>query len=262
MAKLAWNVAGSRLFEAGVDRGVLYVGAAAGVAWTGLIGVEETPTGAEPKPLYIDGIKYLNRSFLDEFEATIRAYTYPVEFGQCDGTARIRGGLFFGQQERKEFGFSYRTMVGNDTAGVGFGYKLHLVYNALATPSGRSAGTFNTAPEALEFSWAVSTRPRKVSGAAPTAHVVVDSRFTHPVTMAAIEDILYGSDNAVPRLPTPEELITIFDVPVAWEVVDNEDGTFDISGPDENVREIGNDMLELDHPSVTIVNEDSFAITY
>lgn len=259
--RLTWDTTGSRVFEAGVDRGVLYVGAAAGVPWIGLIGVDEAPTGAEPKPLYIDGIKYLNRAMTDEFEATIIAYTYPVEFGQCDGTARIRGGLFFGQQERKSFGFSYRTMVGNDVRGLKHGYKLHLVYNALAIPSGRARKTFNASPEAIELSWAVTTKPRKVAGAAPTAHVVVDSRYTHPVTMAAIEDILYGNENSVARLPTPEELIVIFDIPVAWEVVDNEDGTFDISGPDDNVREIGNDMIEIDHPSVT-VDQDSFTITY
>lgn len=262
MARIAWDAAGTRFFEAGVDRGVLYVGAAAGVPWVGLIAVDENPSGAEPRPYYIDGIKYLNLPTLDEFEATIRAYTYPPEFGQCDGSARIRNGLNFGQQPRKSFGFTYRTMVGNEVQGTQHGYKLHMVYNALAVPSSRTASSISGSAEATEFSWAISTRSRPVAGSAPTAHVTVDSRYTHPVTLQAIEDILYGSESTVARLPTPEELVTIFDVPVEWEVLDNEDGTFEVSGPDEFVQDIGGQMVLINHPSVTVVDEDTFTITY
>lgn len=262
MARIAWNTAGSRFYEAGVDRGVLYVGTSVGVPWIGLISVEESPTGGEAKPYYIDGMKYLNLSNAAEFEATISAYTYPVEFSQCDGTARIRSGLFFGQQQRKSFGFSYRTAVGNDTEGSQHGYKIHLVYNALATPSSSSASSYSDSVEATEFSWSLTTKSRVIPGRNPTAHVIVDSRYTHPVTLEFIEDILYGSETEVSRLPTPQELVDIFDIPVVWEVIDNEDGTFRVAGPDENVRSIGLDRYIIDHPSVTYVDEDSSIITY
>lgn len=261
MARIAWNTAGSRVFEAGVDRGVLYIDALAGIPWVGLIGVDENPTGAEAKPYYIDGIKYLNISNVEEFEGTIRAYTYPVEFSQCDGTARVRNGLFFGQQKRKSFGFSYRTTVGNDTQSIAHGYKIHLVYNALATPSARSSSSYNESPEAVEFSWNLSTKSRVVSGYSPTAHVIVDSRYTHPVTLAEIEEILYGTDSSIARLPTPEELVTIFDIPVIFEVIDNEDGTFTIAGPHENVSDIGLHQFLIDHPGVVETAYPEYTIT-
>lgn len=261
MARIAWDTTGSRYFEAGVERGVLYVGNTSGVPWTGLISVEETPTRGEIKSYYIDGIKYLNIATRDEFGATIRAYTYPTEFSQCDGTSRIRAGLFFGQQARQSFGFCYRTAVGNDTEGTTHGYKLHLIYNALAMPSSRSASSYSDTVEATEFSWEITTKSRPVSGTAPTAHVVIDSRYTHPLTMAAYEDILYGSASTVPRLPTPEELVTIFDIPVEWEVIDNADGTIHISGPDSEVDIVAPGFVELDHPSVS-VDEDTVTITY
>lgn len=262
MARIAWTAPGSRYYEAGVDRGVLYVGELPGIPWVGLISVDENPTGAEAKAYYIDGQKYLNLSSNEEFEATIKAFTYPVEFGACDGTARVRSGLFFGEQPRNPFGFSYRTLVGNDTDGTQHGYKIHLVYDALATVSPRSRSSFSEQVEVTELSWNVSTKSRSVSGYKSTAHAVVDSRFTHPVTLAAIEDILYGSESGVARLPSPQELIDIFDVPVVWAVTDNEDGTFEVEGPIENVADIGMGLFSITHPSVTIVDEDSFTITY
>lgn len=262
MTRIAWNTPGTRIYEAGVDRGVLYLTSTPGIPWIGLISVEEASSGGEPKPLYIDGVKYLNRSSAEEFEATITAFTYPVEFSQCDGTGRVRDGLFFGQQKRRPFGFSYRTMVGNDLEGSGHGYKIHLVYNALAAPSSRSMSSYSDSVEASEFSWEISTKPRFIAGRAPTAHVVVDTRYTHPRTLSVIEDILYGTADNVARLPTPEELISIFDTPVEWKVTDNGDGTFLIEGPDENVRDIGLGMVMIDHPSITVVDEDTFTITY
>lgn len=261
MSRIAWDAAGSRFYEAGVDHGVLYIGSLAGIPWVGLIGVDENPTGGEAKPYYIDGEKYLNLSTNEEFEATIKAYTYPVEFSQCDGTARIRSGLFFGQQQRKSFGFSYRTKVGNDLAGSELGYKIHLVYNALASPSSRSASTIGDSTEAFEFSWNLSTISRTVSGHKSTAHVIVDSRHTHPLTMAAIEDVLYGTSENVARLPTPQELIDIFDIPVEFTVVDNGDGMFDIEGLDENVMSIGMGQFVIDHPGVVEIAENTFTIT-
>lgn len=262
MARIAWNTAGSRFFEAGIDRGVLYIDALEGVPWVGLISVDENPSGAEPRPYYIDGEKYLNLSTVDEFEASVNAYTYPVEFGQCDGTAQIRSGLFFGQQPRKSFGLSYRTMIGNDTQGNEAYYKIHLVYNALATPSARSAQSYADSIDASDFTWDLTTKNNLVSGYASTAHVIVDTRYTNPVKLSQIEDILYGNDEGVARLPTPAELIAIFDVPLEWSVTDNGDGTFFISGPDENVWSIGNDMVMLDHPDIDVIDVDSFTLNY
>lgn len=261
MARIAWTATGSRFFEAGVDRGVLYVGALAGLPWIGLISVDESPTDGEAQPYYIDGIKYLNLSKVGEFEATIKAYTYPVEFGECDGTARIRSGLFFGQQQRKSFGFSYRTLIGDDVNGINLGYKIHLVYNALATPSSRSASSFSDSIDPSDFSWDITTKARFVSGYNPTAHIIVDSRYTEPESLLAIEDILYGTDTDIARLITPEELITIFDTPIEWLVVDNADGSYFVGGPEENVSSLGDGVFTLDHPSVTD-GGDTFTITY
>lgn len=261
MSRIAWNAIGSRFFEAGVDRGVLYIGTSAGVPWVGLISVDENPTGGEPKPYYLDGVKYLLLSSTEEFEATIKAYTYPVEFAECDGTARVRTGLFFGQQGRKNFGFSYRTKVGNDLNGVDNAYKIHLVYNALAAPSTKSVSTFGDSPEASDFSWNLTTKSRKVSGYQSTAHVVVDSRYTHPVTLGSIEDILYGTDSGIPRLPTPEELVTIFDIPVVFEVTDNEDGSFVVAGPGDSVLEIGLGKFVVDYTTVVDNGDDTFTIS-
>lgn len=260
MSRLTWNAAGTRFYEAGVDRGVLFIGSAPGVPWSGLTGVEENANAGGVKAYFIDGEKYLNVAGAEDFSATISAYTYPDEFSECDGTKRVRPGLMFGQQPRKSFGFSYRTMVGNDTGQEA--YKIHLVYNALAEPSDRSASTYSDSIEATEFSWTVSTKPRRVSGYKSTAHVVVDTRKMHPTTIGYVEDLIYGSASTVPRLPTPEELITLFDIPVVFEVIDNEDGSFHVEGPEENVREIGLDQVIIDHPSIQVVNSETFTITY
>jgi len=262
MGRIAWNVAGSRTYEAGVDRGVLYVDALAGVPWVGLISVDEAPSGGEAKPYYLDGIKYLNVSNTEEFEATITAYTYPLEFSECDGTIRVRPGLFFGQQKRKPFGFSYRTMVGNDTAGIQHGYKIHLVYNALATPSSRSASTRGETTDATDFSWNLTTQSRLIDGYNSTAHVIIDSRYTHPTVLASIEDTLYGSDSKVSSLPTPEELIAIFDTPLEFTVFDNGDGSYLVEAPDDIVTDIGAGRFIIDHSSVEDIDGNTYTIVY
>lgn len=261
MARIAWSTAGSRFYEAGVDRGVLYVDTLAGVPWIGLIGVDEAPSGGEAVPRYIDGEKYLNLAAVEEFNATIRAYTYPVEFAQCDGSARVRNGLFFGQQRRNPFGFSYRTKVGNDVDGPEHGYKIHLVYNALATPSSRAASTFADSVDPSDFSWTISTKSRRISGYSSTAYVVVDSRYTHPTTLMSIEDILYGTESTISRLPTPEEIIDIFDIPVMWEVIDNEDGSYRIADPGSAIVDLGLGMFSIDHENVVAIDEDTYTIS-
>lgn len=216
MAKLKWDQTGERLYETGVDRGVLYVydteGSkyGTGVAWNGLTAVNETPSGAESNPQYADNIKYLDLYSAEEFGATIEAFTYPAEFEECDGSAELVKGVTIGMQNRKMFGFSYRTMIGNDTEGTDHGYKLHLVYGAKASPSEKSRSTVNDSPEAVAFSWEVTTTPVNVEGFKPTAHLVIDSTKADSTKLKALEDKLYGDDSSgEATLPLPDEVKTL-----------------------------------------------------
>lgn len=261
MTRLSWGDTGDRHYEAGVDRGVLYVGTADGVPWQGLTSVEENLTGGEPRARYIDGVKYLNTSSQEEFGATVTAFTYPVQFEQCDGSAQARPGLFLGQQRRKPFGLSYRTGIGNDVDGPAYGYKVHIVYNALAAPTNRSHSTLGTSTDPSEFSWALTTKPPVVSGYARTSHIVVDSRYTHPITLANIEDILYGTESTAPKLPTIVELFGIFDTLVDLAVTDNGDGTALISGPDEAVQFFGDGLYSIAWDTVVQIDEDTYSIS-
>lgn len=213
MAKLIWDATGERYYETGVKFGVLYVqeGTAypKGVAWNGLTAVTESPSGAEATPLYADDIKYLNLVSAEEFGATIEAYTYPDEFMACDGSAALADGVYIGQQPRKTFGLCYRTAVGNDIENNNFGYKLHLIYGALAAPSEKAYATINDSPEAITFSWEVSTTPVNVTGHKPTASLVIDSTKVSKEQMAALEAALYGSEEKEAYLPLPDEVLTI-----------------------------------------------------
>lgn len=202
MAKVVWDQTGERLYETGVDHGVLYVqntsGAyPTGVAWNGLTGVTESPSGAEPTNMYADNIKYLSIMSAEEFGATIEAYTYPKEFEACDGSADLADGVTIGQQTRSSFGLCYRTVVGNDVAGNGHGYKLHIIYGATASPSEKGYTTINDSPEAITFSWEVTTVPVNVTGASATASLVIDSTKADSECLAALEAILYGGDPVV-----------------------------------------------------------------
>lgn len=210
MSKLVWDQTGERLFETGVKQGVLYPqegGAySKGVAWNGLTAVTESPSGAEATPLYADDIKYLNLLSNEEFGATIEAYTYPDEFASCDGSAEIAPGVVIGQQKRKAFGLSYKTTLGNDVDSYDHGYKLHLVYGALATPTEKTYATINDSPEAITFSWEITTTPVAVKGFKPTAIVTVDSTKVAAEKLSALEEILYGTDDVEARLPLPDEV--------------------------------------------------------
>ncbi len=213
MSKIVWDAIGERRYETGVDHGVLYKYAnnafGNGVAWNGLTAVNESPSGAEPSPLYADNIKYLNLMSAEEYAATVEAYTYPDEFEECDGSAVIADGVYIGQQPRKLFGLCYRTLIGNDVLGTEKGYKLHLIYNCLASPSERSHATVNDSPEATTLSWSLSTTPVAVNGFKPTACVTVDSTKTPEGKLADLEAILYGDENTEPRLPFPDEVARI-----------------------------------------------------
>ena len=214
MAKIEWDKTGERLYETGVKNGVLYVQEAGaypkGVAWNGLTAVTESPSGAEATPLYADDIKYLNLLSAEEFGATIEAYTYPDEFAECDGSASLADGVMIGQQARKTFGLCYRTAIGNDIDGNDHGYKLHIIYGALAAPTEKAYATINDSPEAITFSWEVTTTPVNVTGAKPTASITIDSTKATPEKLAALEKILYGDTEVEARLPLPDEIKDIF----------------------------------------------------
>jgi hypothetical protein len=214
MTKLAWDQVGERLYETGVDRGVLYIPTAGvysnGYAWNGLTTVTESPSGAEASPQYADNIKYLNLVSAEEFGGTIEAFTYPDEFAQCDGTATPSAGVAVGQQSRKTFGLAYRTRLGNDVDGTDNGYKLHLVYGALAAPSEKAFATINDSPEAITFSWEFTTTPVDVPGLKPTALLTIDSTKVSAGALSDLEDILYGTPGTDPRLPLPAEVLALF----------------------------------------------------
>lgn len=217
MSKLVWDKSGEHIYETGVDHAVLYPevdgGYPLGIAWNGLTTVTESPSGAEANAMYADNIKYLNILSAEEFGATIEAYTYPDEFCVCDGSASPTKGMYVGQQSRQHFGISYRTVLGNDTKSNDYGYKLHLIYNCLAAPSEKAYASVNDSPEAISFSWEVSTTPVQITGYKPTATIIIDSTKADQTKLAALETILYGVDktgeiDAVdPRLPLPDEVI-------------------------------------------------------
>ena len=219
MAKLEWDKTGERLYETGTDRGVLYVASngtyPAGVAWNGLTGVDENPSGAEANAQYADNIQYLELRSAEDFGATVTAYTYPDEFEQCDGSAEPAEGMYIGQQARKMFGMSYRTKIGNDVDGDEHGYYIHLIYGATASPSQRSYKTVNDSPEPIEFSWEVTTTPVNITGYKPVAHIRINSTKADPEKLAVLESVLYGANaegNAEGRtasLPLPDAVKTI-----------------------------------------------------
>lgn len=215
MSRIAWDQTGERYYETGVSKGVLYPernldgSFMGGVPWNGLTAVTESPSGAESTALYADDIKYLNLISNEEFGGTIEAYTYPDAFMECDGSAEIVKGVVIGQQSRKTFGLCYRTTLGNDTENNDYGYKLHLIYNALAAPSEKGFSTINDSPEAITFSWEITTTPVNVTGFKPTACLTIDSTKVSSAKLAKLEAILYGDDESQPRLPLPDEVAAL-----------------------------------------------------
>lgn len=211
--RLQWDKVGERFYETGTSRGVLFPYSEdayqKGVAWNGLTAVSESPSGAEPTALWADDTKYLNLYSTEEFGATVTAYTYPDEFAECDGSADLMPGVTIGQQSRKMFGLAYRTLIGNDTDGTDKGYKIHVIYGCKASPSEKSYATVNDSPEAIEFSWEVSTTPIDVEGHKPTANIIFDSTKLSAAQMQIVEDTLYGTDVSESRLPLPSEWITL-----------------------------------------------------
>lgn len=253
--RMNWGLSGTRFFETGVDRGVVYIDGM-GYPWTGLTAVNETPEGGENQSYYLDGVKYWNGSAIEEYKATIEAYTYPDEFMYCDGTAPMMSGMFITQQRRQSFDFCYRTRVGNDVAGVNHAYKLHLVYGAMATPTTRNYQTVGDSTEPSTFSWTISTRRKKFEnvqfGVKYGSHIVIDSRTTYPWAMELLENVLYGrsgSDGTEAKMPTPEELVALFVDNALLKITDNGDGTWSAEGPESVITMLEEDIFQIDWPS-------------
>jgi len=262
MTKLAWGTPGQRFFETGVDRGVLYLQGQNGVPWNGLKAVNEEASGGEPVPYYLDGYKYLNVASSEEFKATLEAFSSPLEFARCDGTMALQNGLFATQQPRLPFNLSYRTLVGNDIQSTDHGYKIHIVYNALAAPAQRSNQTVSNSVTPLSLSWSITTTPPKMTGLKPTAHFVIDSRLTPLGLMTQIEDILYGSADNEPNLPSATELIGIMANYVeALLITDLGNGFYQAEG--DAVTTLSATNFELDHVAVSEPDPNGeFNITY
>jgi hypothetical protein len=259
VTQLSWDVVGQRFYEIGVDRGVLYVDDV-GYAWNGLVSVEESPSGGEAKAYYIDGVKYLNLSSSEEYEATISAFYSPEEFDACDGVGTLQPGLQTTQQPRKSFGFSYRTKVANDVDGVDHGYKIHIVYNALALPAQRNYETMNDNPEAPLINWSVTTKPVVIPGMARSAHFVIDSRFGIPDAVENLEEILYGTSTSPPTLPTPDQLLGLFTAPFEFIVTDLGAGVFNISSG-LSVIDLGGGVFKITHANVVDLGGGVFEIS-
>lgn len=214
MAKIEWDKTGEKIYETGVKKGVLYLPNETGeyvngVAWNGLTAVTESPSGAESTPLYADDIKYVELFSAEEFGATLECYTYPDEFAECDGSAEVAPGVIIGQQNRKTFGLCYRTTLGNDVKGNEYGYKLHLIYGAKASPAEKSYNTINDSPEAITFSYEITTTPVNVTGHKPTASLTINSTKVEPSKLQALEALLYGAESAEAKLPLPDEVINL-----------------------------------------------------
>lgn len=260
MTRLVWDDSGSRVYETGVDRGVLAVNGGPGVSWSGLSLIVENFTGGDTEAFYLDGEKYLQVPSYEEFEATLSAYTYPEEFEECEGTYRIRYGLFLSQQRKKPFDLSYRTLIGNDIDGPDYAYKIHVVYNAIVKPSRRNYASINPDVNPDLFSWDLSTLPIRAENNKKSAHVVIDSRLTNEDTLSALETVLYGDESTSSSIPTIEEIIQIYEENATLRVIE-EDGVATIIGPDDVVVELDSDTYSISWPSVVNRNSDVYEIS-
>jgi hypothetical protein len=257
MTALSWGKPGSKLFEAGVDRGVLYPSSGPGVAWNGLKSVKDTSTESGKSDFYMDGQKYRTTVQNDQFTATIEAFTYPDEFKVYDGL----GDALLTQQTRSAFGFSYRTKVGNDTEGLKHGYKIHLVYNAFATPTESDYITLDADPDATTFSWDITTTPVAVPGFAPTAHVIIESNKAYPSALASIESILYGTSSSAPTLPSLSTLLADFLSTSFVIITDNGDGTWTATGPPEVITMLDPQNFQINWVTAVFIDANNYTIS-
>lgn len=260
MTRINWNVAGSRRYESGIDQGVLYIDSQPGVPWNGLTSVTENTSGGVAKPFYVDGEKYLNTASREEFQATLTAYTYPDEFAQCDGISSIRPGVLATKQRRKPFGLSYRTKIGNDQTDD-FAYKIHIIYNALASPSSKAYRSNGDSISVEDFSWTLTATPPVYSGYRRTSHVVLDSRTFNPTFLSVIEDMLYGTVSDVPRLPSLLEIVDLIDTNNTLVVIDNGDGTYTMTAPMHELFLTDALTFQLTWPTAVIVDANTYTVS-
>lgn len=252
MTRISWGSDDVRLFEIGVDRGVLYPDQGRGVPWNGLIAVDEAPSGSDVVENYLDGQKFATHRKVESFEATIEAYHYPVEFEPYDGHFSFRS-----SQRRRQFGFSYRTLVGNAELGQNYSYKIHLVYNALAAPSSRDYQSLSDSSEMIPFSWNISTIPIKM-GDVSSAHLIIDPRYAYPWVIEDLEKLLYGSNENEPYLPPPSEILELFEDASILRITDHGDGSWTAEGPDEAIQMLNPTTFEITWPSAVYID----AVTY
>lgn len=259
MTKLNWDKVGERLYEAGLDRGVLYLRDGSAVAWSGLTSVEET-LDDDAVPFYLDGIKYLDHEVIGDYGAKLKAFTYPDEFEELHGSGSIGGGLFVHDQKPQMFGLSYRTRLGNDLDGTDHGYKIHILFNVLAQEDNSSYTTIGQQASPLEFSWTLLTTPDSATGYRPTAHLVIDSTEINQYALTNLEKLLYGTDTEDAQLPTLQEMVQFAIDNGIITITDNEDGTWSATGPDELVYLIDSTTLEIDDVDVTWLDADTYTI--
>jgi hypothetical protein len=259
MTKLSWGAPGERFYESGVDQGVLYVDGS-GHVWNGLVSVTEKNSGGDVSEYYLDGIKYAENKGVENFEADIAAFSSPIAFALCDGTYEPHPGLKATKQPRKKFGLSYRTKLGNDLEGLDHGYKIHLVYNALATPSDKTNTTLgDNDVEPLE--WSITTTPVDVSGMRPTAHFEIDSKKTDSFVLDKIEDALYGTDLVDAYLPTIAEILDMYIYVADYTIIDHGDGTWSVVGPDVGLVDTGTNTYSITSTSINFIDADTFTIS-
>jgi len=261
MTRIIWDDIGARTYHIGIDRGVLYVPGHEGVPWNGLTSITEKPSGGTISSYYIDGVKYASVSDPEEFAATITAFTYPDEFGICDGSRMVETGLFTQHQPRAPFHLTYRTGVGNDVEGSDFAYKIHLIYNAMAAASEVDHRTISDDVDIADFSWDISALPAEISGFKNTAHFIIDSRVAHTGMLLAIEAILYGDESNDPRMATLEEVLEAIELYADLRVIDNGDGSFTIIGPETAIELLGGGEFSVDWPSVVILDPNTYKIS-
>jgi hypothetical protein len=261
VTRLAWGAIGERFYETGVDRGVLFVDDNPGVAWNGIVSVDENPSGGVARPYYLDGVKYLNQPGREEFEFTIEALYSPQEFDVCDGAAAYQTGVFVMQQRRKSFNFSYRSAIGNDIEFQRHGYKIHLIYNALAKPTSNKHATEDDGLTVTALNWQCTTKPIVIPGFMRSAHIVVDSTLVPAFVLSGLEDILYGTDSTDGRMPTPTEIAELFNDTSAFTVTDNGDGSFTVDGSALAVAEGPTGTFTFSSVGVTVISPGIIELT-
>lgn len=263
MSRINWDAAGSRKYEIGIDRGVLYVDGQPGVPWNGLVSIADNTgnsSSGSSKSFYVDGEKYLNLDPREEYQATLTAYTYPEEFEPCNGDVSVRSGLMVTKQKRTSFGLSYRTGIGNDVSSS-YGYKIHIIYNIIAAPANRTYKTIDNNQQLDNFSWALSSLPPAMVGYQRTSHIVIDSTVMDPSNLSGIEDILYGNDSFAPRLPSLTELTDLIDTNNTLVVVDNGDGTYTMTAPISDLMMLDDSIFQLTWSTAVFVDANTYTVT-